>query len=65
MKTFEKIIGAVLFTALLSVFISSVFGMAEQGVSDSIRYSQDPTYNQTYISPSDAVLIEMMEERHE
>lgn len=64
MKTvIEKIIGAVLFTALIFMFGRAIGGMAEQGVSDSVRYAQDPSY--TYISPADEVLIEIMEKNHD
>lgn len=71
MKTFEKIIGAVLFTALLFVFISSVFGMAEQSAIDGERSAYRAYLDEldaddgVYISPSDKVIIEIMEERHE
>lgn len=72
MKTLEKIIGAVLFAACLLLFLSSVFGMAEQSVKDSERYAQEARLDElnsrvddVYISPSDEVLIEFMEKNHE
>lgn len=67
MKLLEKVIGAALFTACFLLFVSSLFGMAEQSVKDSERYAQEARLDElnsraddVYISPSDEVAIELM-----
>lgn len=64
----DKVLGAILWIALIFMLCRAVLGMAEQSVNDSSRYAQE--YQELlkqvqqeqgqYISPADQMLIEMM-----
>lgn len=64
----SKVLGAILWIALIFMFCRAVLGMAEQQSNDSSRYAQE--YQELlkqveqeqgqYIAPADQMLIEMM-----
>lgn len=64
----DKLLGAVLWIALIFMFCRAVLGMAEQQSNDSSRYAQqyDELLKQVqqeqeqYIAPADEVIIEIM-----
>lgn len=60
MKLSDLIGGAIAYIALVVITYQCIFGWAEHTADDNSRVAQE-----TYISPSDQVAIELMEKKDE